>query len=125
MAKKPLSVTVTGGINVIKALREFGEAGDKEIANITQATAKDIEFNAKRLAPVDTGYLKDHIFTDPIDKFTYRVISPAPYSVYQEFGTRFQPGTPFMYPAFRIARKTYPKDLEEGIEYLTNKFNKG
>lgn len=50
-------------------------------------------------APVDTGMLRAGIH-DTFDKSTHTlyVYSEAPYSVYQEFGTRHIPPHPFMRP---------------------------
>ena len=65
---------------------------------VAQALADDILRGAQGYAPVDTGFLRDTI-TEVVAGSAFIVIAPAPYAGYQEFGTRFQPGTPFMAPA--------------------------
>ena len=50
---------------------------------------------AKRKAPVDTSFLKNHITTN-YQGMEAHIHAEAGYSGYQEYGTRFQPGTPYM-----------------------------
>jgi HK97 gp10 family phage protein len=68
-------------------------------------TAYDIEADAKILAPVDTGNLRNSISTTisgdgRFGTMTAEIGPTAEYGIYQEFGTSTQPGTPFMGPAF-------------------------
>ena len=65
--------------------------------------AFDIEGQAKMRAPVDTGHLKNSINADGGD-LEWRVSSPANYSVYQEFGTRFMAAHPYLIPALRFVK---------------------
>ncbi len=61
--------------------------------------ALDIEANAKRFAPVDTGLLRNSITSHRLGPLDWEVESPVHYSVYQEFGTRFMRAQPYMTPA--------------------------
>ena len=72
---------------------------------VLRKTAFDIEADAKALAPVDTGNLRDSISTtftgDGRSSGMSAEIGPtAEYGIYQEYGTSTQPGTAFMGPAF-------------------------
>ena len=67
--------------------------------------ASDIEADARALAPVDTGNLRDSISTTLAgdgrsSAMSVEVGPSADYGVYVEYGTSTQPGTPFMGPAF-------------------------
>lgn len=66
---------------------------------------------AKGYAPVDTGYLRDHIEMK-IDGLTGMVSSTAEYAIYQELGTRFQAGTPHITPAFESVSRVFISDVE-------------
>lgn len=70
----------------------------ERIGVAVRKAAFDIEAQAKARAPVDTGNLRNSINANG-GGLDYRVDSPAAYSIYQEFGTRHQPGTPYMIPA--------------------------
>lgn len=142
-----LTLKVTGKSNLLKKFKDFGDEGDKMLAKVTKFNAQEIEANAKRLAPVDFGTLRQRIRSGRIDDFNYRITSFAPYSAYMEFGTgrltsvpddfkeiaplfRGQgirevniPPQPYMYPSLVRARKIYPEDLKQGLEILTKKFN--
>lgn len=59
--------------------------------------------HAKQHAPVDTGALMRSIHVEPGEttatSATARSGTDIEYGAYQEYGTRFQSGTPFMRPA--------------------------
>ena len=141
-----ITVKIQGQDKLIKKLEAFGKEGVKMIEDTTKINAQDIEAEAKRLAPVDNGDLKQNIKAQSIDTLNYVVTAYMPYSAYQEFGTgslaeipeemqeianqfnkhqnRYSiPPQPFMYPAFVKVRKQYPKDLEQGLEILTKKYS--
>lgn len=67
---------------------------------------------AKESAPRDTGFLKDHI------KVTYHgmeahINSGASYSGYQEYGTRFMSGKPYMRPMLEQILPEFQKDMTD------------
>lgn len=66
-----------------------------------QRSAYRVERQAKILAPVDTGWLRRQIYNEQQKMLSYRVVSPALYSVYLELGTRYMPAQPFLDPALR------------------------
>lgn len=70
-----------------------------------QKAALDVERNAKRLAPVDTGRLRSSIRNGRLKPGTWFVSANVHYAVHQEFGTRSQAGTPFIRPAVEVVRR--------------------
>lgn len=80
-----------------------GKVAASEIDLLLRKTSYDIEADAKRLAPVDTGALKNSIFTTVSRSGTTTTgeIGPsANYGAYQEFGTSRMGAQPYMRPAF-------------------------
>lgn len=86
-------------------------AGDLTQASITAGarvhalvvkTAYDIQATAKRLAPVDTGFLRSSIGVEVSGvRQVSAVIAPtADYAAYVELGTSRAAAQPFMQPAF-------------------------
>lgn len=53
---------------------------------------------AQEFAPVDTGELRDEIHGEGEGDLAGSVVSSTDHSLFQEFGTRYQSGTPFMKP---------------------------
>lgn len=89
------------GAQVSGAGPRIGAAGSA----ILRRAAAAIEADAKALAPVDTGNLRNSISTTTIGDgragaMSAEVGPTAEYGVYQEYGTSAQPGTPFLGPAF-------------------------
>jgi HK97 gp10 family phage protein len=67
----------------------------------------NIEAGAKTRCPVDTGALRASIAGALTGEAEGEVTVGQDYGVYQEFGTRFQPGTPFMTPAAEAERAPF------------------
>lgn len=91
----------------------IGTAGGRigaAAAAALRKTVLDIEADAKQLAPVDTGDLRNSISSDVFGDgrngaMTAEVGPTVEYGIYQEYGTSTQPGQPFLGPAYdrRIA----------------------
>lgn len=75
------------------------EQSNKVIKNKTEKVAR----NARKRAPVDTWFMHDNITTDyegEASEFVTGIIeSPAGYSGYVEYGTRFNIAQPFLGPS--------------------------
>ena len=93
-----------------KAIKESESTVDAVVKNNTERTMR----KAKQLAPVDTWFMHDSIYTnyEPLSGFVH---SPASYSGYLEFGTRFMSAQPFMRPALEWMKPKYEKDLRDVI----------
>ena len=133
---------------LLKKFDKFGKAGEKEVEALTRLAANEIEAEAKRLAPVDLGKLRQGIRAEEITKKSWTVTAYEKYSAFMEFGTgglvsipkgweamaaQFRgrgikkinlTPQPFLYPAFKKGGKMYRKDLKKSLEMLTDKFNK-
>jgi len=131
---------------VIKQLRALGEVGDDIIADVSEATAREIEATAKQLAPLDLGALKRSIKAIKINDQNWKVqanaTGNAPYAAYVEFGTGGtvnipselreiassyrgrgiktvnMPPRPYLFPAFVRGRIQFGKDLQNELNKL-------
>ena len=99
---------------------KFGPA----VSQIVRKSAFDVQAQAAGAAPVDTGFLRNSIYTvtstdssyggagtppkdayllpevaKPEDAYTAHVAVGANYGIYLEMGTRFMPAQPYFYPA--------------------------
>jgi hypothetical protein len=84
--------------------RNGGAVGAKAAAAFRK-TIHDIEADAKVLAPVDTGALRNSLSSDitgdgRFTTMTGEVGGTVDYEIWQEIGTSTQPGTPHLAPAF-------------------------
>lgn len=116
---------VKGLKKLLTILEKIPKELEKDVEMVLEANAREIEAEAKRLAPVDTGKLRQSIKAIKLGKLTFKIMSNstglAPYDVYVEYGTRFQRKQPFMFPAFFRGRKNLTKDLQN---LLDNTFGK-
>lgn len=83
-----------------------------EVKNIVKSNGAELNANAARKAPVDTGFLRRSIVFE-ITNFglSARSVALAEYAPYLEWGTRFMSAQPFMGPAFRQQSKKFKSDL--------------
>jgi HK97 gp10 family phage protein len=84
---------------------------ERALSELVRKTAFAIEAKAKELAPVDTGLLRGSITTEIKGPLKATVGTNVSYAEYQEFGTRYQKGTPFLTPAFDEETSRFTKQL--------------
>ena len=82
-------------------------------SQVVRLAASDVEAHAKMFAPVDTGNLRQSIINRPVDELTSEIISGADYAIFQEYGTRFQPGTAHMRPALERVEPSFIAAMEQ------------
>lgn len=106
------SVELKGDLELLAVLNksnsQIRNATMKALRNNTEKTMQQ----AKKNAPVDTGFLKNNIVTRYED-MSGIIHSQATYSFYQEYGTRYQSGTPFMRPALNFIYPKFQKDMAD------------
>ena len=92
-----MSETVKGLAELLKKLDALGDGIGRKVEAILWDNAREIEYNAKRNAPIDTGKLRQSIATGQnVEEARRGVLSIeinanstglAPYAAYVEFGT--------------------------------------
>ena len=80
-------VSLSGIKEVERALKTIDKELKEDVGNEINASALTIMTSAKRLAPVDLGFLRNQIAIQPLNELTYEVEAKAKYSAYIEFGT--------------------------------------
>lgn len=79
------------GINtVIANIRKYGKEAEKDIEGVTELVARNIEKNAKQLAPANFGKLGQSIQAVKETPLNWRIEAGgvlAPYAPFVEFGT--------------------------------------
>lgn len=94
------------------ALGETAQVRGKA-SQVVRKAAADVQAHAKMFAPVDTGNLRQSIITRSVDDLTSEIISGADYAIFQEYGTRFQPGTAHMRPALERVEPSFVAAIEQ------------
>ena len=84
----------------------------RALADLIKRTAFAIEAEAKTLAPVDTGLLRNSIQTNIEAPTKATIGTNVEYAPYQEFGTRHQKGKAFLTPAADKAKKKFENDAK-------------
>ena len=88
---------LTGIKEVENALKTMDKHLRQNVGDEINASALTIQSSAKRLAPVDLGFLRNNIALVPIGDLTFSVEAKAKYSAYIEFGTGGQVSIPAGY----------------------------
>lgn len=113
-----MSKNVKGLEELISTLERIPKELDKTVDAITESNAGEIELEAKRTVPFDTGTLQKSINTRKKKDKTYLISADANYAVYVEYGTPVGTGPnggpkPFLFPSFFKQRPIFIKDLED------------
>lgn len=93
-------VNLAGLDAVQKALNKLDTNIKKEVSNEINASVLKIQSNAKRLAPVNFGQLRNGISAIKENDLTFSVESKASYSAYVEFGTGGKVSVPSDFTAY-------------------------
>lgn len=107
------------GDEIHRMANRFAAAPDKAVVLIRTATVKatiDTATDARRNAPVDTGYLRSSIATEyefSGEGVTGTVEAGANYAVFVENGTSRMAPQPYMRPAFDKHRKKWIRAMEQ------------
>jgi HK97 gp10 family phage protein len=114
MMRTGISATVSMDHNFVNFLHKNEKIG-KDVIEVVKRNGASMQNLAMKKAPVDTGFLKRHIhlnFTVTLTDFVAVVSGDAEYDAYQEYGTRFQPGTPHLRPALYETEDTFVSEME-------------
>ena len=83
-----IGVNLTGIDSLQGAIKKLDEKLTKEVSNEINASSLKIQSDAKKLVPVDMGYLRNSIVLDgELGGLTYSVEARMRYAAYVEFGT--------------------------------------
>lgn len=97
---------------------KFEIAAHQDFTPNVLAAAKVLRDEAKRRAPVRTGYLRSNITAKKAGKNGADVISAAPYAAYVEFGTSKMAPRSHMRPAIEATIDDMAATIIEGVEIL-------
>lgn len=108
-----MSVEWHGAERLTMTIRGASKKAMEQSSQVIRNNTERLKASAQSKAPVDTGFLKNHITSSYPDRLEGHVKSEAAYSGYQEYGTRFQTGKPFMRPALREIEPQFKKDMTD------------
>ena len=111
-----MSVEWHGAERLTMAIRGASQKAMEQSSQVIRNNTERLKASAKAKAPVDTGFLKNHITSSYPDRLEGHVKSEAAYSGYQEYGTRFQTGKPFMRPALKEVESQFKKDMDDVLK---------
>lgn len=89
-----------------------------KVKEVVKKNGAEMNEKIQRYAPVDTGTLKRNISIQIKNNgLTAEVNSgPTEYSVYQEYGTRYQSGTPHFRPGFEDQKPIFKEDIKKVMQ---------
>ena len=102
-----------GAEKLTMMIQGAGSKVREQSAKVVKNNAEKLKSKAQDKAPKDTRFLKGHIKTSYPGELEAKIEAEAAYSGYQEYGTRFQPGTPFMRPALKEVEPQFKQDMTD------------
>lgn len=107
---------VSGVDRMVRTIASKGKQAQAATNRELDLSSKRIERTAKTKAPVDTGALKNTIFSAKAGNLTYKVTAPQHYAVFVENGTRRMRAQPFLRPALDAERPKLISNLRKLYE---------
>ncbi len=103
-----------------KILREFNktETVEKDVSKLIKNTLHNIERDAKKSCPVDTGRLRGSITTNIISTYSGETGTNVEYADYVNSGTRYQQAQPYFDSAVEKNEEKFNEKLDKIIEEL-------
>ena len=111
-----MSVEWHGAERLTMAIRGASPKAMEQSSQVIRNNTERLKASAKTKAPVDTGFLKNHITSSYPNRLEGHVKSEAAYSGYQEYGTRFQTGTPHIRPALQEIEPQFKQDMNNVLK---------
>ena len=111
-----MSVEWHGAERLTMAIRGASPKAMEQSSQVIRNNTERLKASAKAKAPVDTGFLKNHITSSYPNRLEGRVKSEAAYSGSQEYGTRFQTGTPHIRPALQEIEPQFKQDMNNVLK---------
>ena len=107
-----------------KKLKGLEDFPDREVGRSLDKFAKQAAYRMKKEAPVDTGNLQQQIEGsaskhDALIESRALTTNGKDYAVYQEYGTRFQDGSPYFWRNVNIGVKQLIQELQQKLKRLT------
>lgn len=103
---------------LVSRLTVIGNAANSEMSAALIETADFIIGMIRVFAPVDTGRLRDSYKKQILTPLHIVIGSMVLYSIYQEFGTSRQRGTPHVIPAFLQGESHFNKVVAKRMSNL-------
>lgn len=106
-------VKLLGQRKLKKALSSYDKRTQRAVSKSLKVHSLKIFNDARKKAPVDTGFLRNSIFFK-ISRFSSQIGASASYASFVEFGTRIHKTLPkpFLTPAFRKWSKEFVKNVK-------------
>jgi hypothetical protein len=101
--------------NMSELLAEFMKKPES-LSPVVKKHALNIQANAAKDAPVDTGALKNSILAEPIDENNYQIHDGVEYGVFNELGSKGRAAKHFLGGAAEREAEPFFKDVRKALE---------
>ncbi|BER92690.1 hypothetical protein M15_14340 [Atrimonas thermophila] len=99
-----MNIRVVGVASAIEAIKRKGKMYEEKLAKVIPEAALNIQREAKHLAPIRTGNLRNSIQAELPERLRAYVKAYAPYAHFVEYGTSKMKARPYMRPAVEKER---------------------
>jgi HK97 gp10 family phage protein len=116
-----MSVVITVEVNageLVNALEQsFPLALNEKVSSNMQSVGMIMQNDAQMRAPKRTGYMASQVSFEMLSysSWSFRLIGRAPYTIYQEFGTRYIEPHLFMTQSIQIHQEDMVKAIQQAV----------
>lgn len=105
------TVKMKGVNRFIRDVKQQTPKMQKAVSQELNRSSLRVERTAKKIAPYDTGWMTNNIYSIMISPLLFEIRSPTEYSLFVEDGTRYMMAQPFMRPALKMEHPVLLRNL--------------
>lgn len=106
-----VTVKITGRQQLVAAIQEANKRLEQATEAVLDATAGDVQTDAKASCPVRTGRLRNSLAIQK-SKLRREIVTDVPYALPIEFGTYKMRAQPFLFPASEKNRQGFIRNIQ-------------
>ncbi|MDO7847457.1 HK97 gp10 family phage protein [Hymenobacter sp. M29] len=112
-----ITTKLVGVESLLAKLRAYATNAPLRVQAAVTASLEQMETDAKALAPVDSGQLRDSIHANPSGRLAGSVTVGVDYAKWVELGSGRNAPQPFLYPAYHRNKTAFLASLKQALKF--------
>lgn len=112
-----ITTKLLGAENLLTKLRAYATNAPLRVQAAATTSLEQMEADAKALAPVDSGRLRDSIRANLSGRFAGNVTVGVDYAKWVELGSGRNAPQPFLYPAYHQNKAAFLANLKQALKF--------
>ncbi|MET4072979.1 HK97-gp10 family putative phage morphogenesis protein [Hymenobacter sp. UYCo722] len=112
-----ITTKLLGAESLLGKLRAYASNAPQRVQTAVVASLEQMEADAKGLAPVDSGRLRDSIHANRSGRLSGNVTVGVDYAKWVELGSGRNAPQPFLYPSYHQNKAAFLANLKQALKF--------